>query len=155
MRREPDGHLLARLPARWRHKIHRDRSGCWLWRGAVGTRGYGMVRHERRTQTIHRVVYRELVGEIPDGYEIDHTCTEKLCANPRHLEAVAPDEHHRRTRERANDRCRRREERRRMARLGDVCTSVYPNTARVAAQASERQDFPLVEVGCQMRLFAG
>ncbi|WP_443217111.1 HNH endonuclease signature motif containing protein [Rhodococcus sp. YH1] len=114
-----------------------------------------MVRHERRTQTIHRVVYRELVGEIPEGFEIDHTCTEKLCANPRHLEAIAPAEHHRRTRERANERCRRREERRRIARLSDVCTSVYPESRATLSGALSGPDFPVAEIGHQMRLFAG
>lgn len=158
MRREPDGHLLARLPARWRHKIRRDRSGCWLWCGAVGTRGYGQVRHERRTQSVHRVVYRELVGEIPEGFEIDHTCTQKLCVHPRHLEAITPEEHHRRTRERANERCRRREERRLSARLSNVCTSVYTDVPEAPAEGRRISTgggvHSEVKIGEQMELFA-
>lgn len=150
--------MLARLPARWRHKIRRDRSGCWIWRGCVSARGYGQVRHERRTQSVHRVIYRELVGEIPEGFEIDHTCTSKLCVHPDHLEAITPAEHHRRTRERANERCKRREERRLSARLSDVCTSVYtdppgaptgtPTEAGTEGVCSE------VKIGEQMELFA-
>jgi HNH endonuclease len=54
----------------------------------------------RRPIGAHRLAYRELVGPILDGYEVDHTCLNTLCCNPEHLEAVTPAENKRRTHER-------------------------------------------------------
>lgn len=72
-------------------------SGCWHWRGAVQTRGYGSFGITRR-QTIlaHRFAYEALVGPIPEGLTIDHTCLNKLCVNPDHLEPVTLAENARR-----------------------------------------------------------
>ncbi|MEO1065368.1 MAG: HNH endonuclease signature motif containing protein, partial [Actinomycetota bacterium] len=41
-----------------------------------------------QTVYVHRLVYEELVGPIPDGHQIDHLCRVRLCGNPAHLEAV-------------------------------------------------------------------
>lgn len=34
------------------------------------------------------MVYRSLVGEIPEGYVLDHRCRVRACCNPAHLELV-------------------------------------------------------------------
>jgi hypothetical protein len=65
---------------------------CWLWRGAVGTRGYGVWWHGRRLVRPHVFAYVLFVGPIPEGLEIDHVCGNKLCVNPLHLEAVSHSE---------------------------------------------------------------
>lgn len=44
----------------------------------------------------YRLVYMLTVGPIAPGYEIDHLCRNKLCVNPRHLEAVTHSENMRR-----------------------------------------------------------
>lgn len=63
--------------------------GCWLWTGANdGRYGVKYDREAKRQVKTHRVNYEHLVGPIPEGYEIDHLCREKLCCNPDHLEAV-------------------------------------------------------------------
>jgi hypothetical protein len=51
---------------------------CWIYTGSVsdGYGGYG-------GKLAHRLVYEELVGEIPPGLDLDHLCLVKLCVNPR------------------------------------------------------------------------
>lgn len=78
-------------------------TGCWEWqlRKYRGPRGgfYGFSsrRGEQTPIAAHRLAYEVFKGQIPDGYEIDHTCENTLCCNPGHLEAVTPGENKRRT----------------------------------------------------------
>ena len=73
-----------------------NESGCWVWQGYVtlpgqgsNSHGYGLARDETgRKVGTHRLVYRALVGEIPDGYDLDHLCRTRACCNPSHLEPV-------------------------------------------------------------------
>lgn len=44
----------------------------------------------------HRVFYRALVGDIPEGYYIDHRCNTKTCVYPRHTEPATHEENTRR-----------------------------------------------------------
>lgn len=82
-------------------------SGCQLWLGGdtgTGRGGYGKVRYEGRMQSVHRVVYTELVGPIPPGWEVDHLCARwggyswprRRCCNIEHLECVPGDVNNRR-----------------------------------------------------------
>ena len=76
---------------------------CWLWTGTMEWSGYGNIfvnGNTPRLQKAHRFSYELLVGPIPEGLEIDHTCHTKMCptpgikdlhrrcVNPAHLEAV-------------------------------------------------------------------
>lgn len=62
---------------------------CWIWRGPLDRKGYGMlyVSHNRFLR-VHRYSYERFVGQIPEGWDIDHLCRITACANPAHLEAV-------------------------------------------------------------------
>ncbi|KKL79550.1 hypothetical protein LCGC14_2013720 [marine sediment metagenome] len=56
-------------------------STCWLWTGHIKSNGYGGYGPE----TVHRKVYKELVGEIPKGMLVCHHCDVKSCVRPNHL----------------------------------------------------------------------
>jgi hypothetical protein len=69
-------------------------SPCWLFTGSLSHNGYGQVgiaHHEgvrKAKRRTHRVVYEALVGEIPDGFQLDHLCRNRACCNPWHLQPV-------------------------------------------------------------------
>jgi hypothetical protein len=73
-------------------------TGCWIWQRSTSYTGYGQLWHEGRVQRAHRVFYQLYVGPIPEGYQIDHTCGNRLCVKPGHLEAVTAIENVHRTR---------------------------------------------------------
>jgi hypothetical protein len=88
----------ALLPDRIAEKILPSTpTGCWPWRSA-NSRRYGIVRWDGRWHAAHRLVYELLVGPIPDGMTLDHTChpgdgscpratcPHRRCVNPAHLE---------------------------------------------------------------------
>lgn len=63
--------------------------GCWEWRAGLNKKGYGLCggRHNHSTLA-HVQVYIDNFGPVPKGKEIDHTCRNRPCVNPAHLEAV-------------------------------------------------------------------
>lgn len=86
------------LPPRLSARVRVDLlTGCWLYfpprttlppdcYRSVGWGGHG------KAELMHRLAYLLLVGEIPDGHELDHVrargCRWQACCNPAHLEAV-------------------------------------------------------------------
>ena len=81
------------VPALWRRfaskVIVEPDSGCWLWTGALSTKGYGLMDILGALLRTHRIAYSWLVGPIPAGLTLDHLCRVRRCCNPDHLEAVA------------------------------------------------------------------
>ena len=63
---------------------------CWDWIARTTKDGYGLFHVDRfgHTRVAHRIAYTLLVGEIPEGLELDHLCRNKACVNPDHLEPV-------------------------------------------------------------------
>lgn len=70
-------------------------NGCWEWLGALNA-GYGVVADvgpkPRRTLKVHRAMFENVVGPIPEGLQLDHLCKNTKCCNPEHLEPVTPRE---------------------------------------------------------------
>lgn len=69
-----------------------DRSGdwCWPWTGTLTGDGYGNFRAGGGMVKAHRWSYEHHIGPIPDQFEVDHMCHNRVCVNPAHLRAVPP-----------------------------------------------------------------
>lgn len=83
-------------------------SGCWIWQGATSGkhekgktgRGYGKISIHGHMAFVHRVMYVCYFGYVPHKIQIDHKCSNRLCVNPYHLEAVSAKENSKRRTER-------------------------------------------------------
>lgn len=87
----------------WSKVDRRGPDECWPWMGNLHDAGYGMLWRTNTTRyRAHRVAYELLVGPIPAGLDIDHTChnrdaaclggrtcLHRRCVNPAHLEPVS------------------------------------------------------------------
>lgn len=77
--------------------------GCWLWLGSKSKDGYGQfVLNARRGQKRQRVSPYRFIWEwvhgcsMPVDCEPDHTCNNRQCVNPAHVEPVTHSENQRR-----------------------------------------------------------
>ncbi len=106
MSRAPFGGRAEETPLERRFRERLDRRGpdeCWPW-PSVKTDGYGRIHNPGGSPLAHRVAYELLVGPIPDGLQLDHTChtraahtcrggptcAHRRCVNPALLEPVTP-----------------------------------------------------------------
>lgn len=90
--REPTQAYIAK-------RVEIDDAGCWNWKLAISTQGYGLCFRRDWRGLAHRFTYDRLVGSIPEGLQLDHLCRNTACVNPDHLEPVTASENLRR----AND----------------------------------------------------
>lgn len=67
--------------------------GCWEWTGHRDDKGYGTTWEVGaaafRSTKAHRMAYRLIFSNIPDGLELDHLCRHRECVNPWHLEPIS------------------------------------------------------------------
>jgi len=69
---------------RFFEKVNKTNS-CWLWTGALTSRGYGSFGVEGKVTSAHRYSYQIHIGKIPKGLIICHSCDVPACVNPEHL----------------------------------------------------------------------
>jgi HNH endonuclease len=79
--------MSPRQPPLEEFYIPEPNSGCWLWLGHINPDGYGNGWDSalKRTALAHRMVYRILVGPIPAGKKLLHSCDNPCCVNPEHM----------------------------------------------------------------------
>ncbi len=64
---------------------------CWSWPAHNG-QGYAVLRHKGKVVKACIVAYELRYGPVPVGKELDHTCMNKGCWNPWHMEPVTRSE---------------------------------------------------------------
>jgi hypothetical protein len=68
-------------------------NGCWNWLGSISNTGYGQATLWGKPGPAHRAAYELLVGRIPRGWEVHHSCHNRHCINPEHLNVLHPNTH--------------------------------------------------------------
>lgn len=81
-------HLLEPLRRHIAARVVVDDNGCWIWQKARSD-GYGRL-YALGEVYAHRVSWRvaNAGAEVPEDFELDHTCRRRACVNPAHLEVV-------------------------------------------------------------------
>lgn len=78
-------------------KLHISTSGCLEWNAGRTSHGYGVFDINGKSDYVHRWSYLWANGKLtpknpkePKSQEIqvDHTCLNRVCVNPKHLEEV-------------------------------------------------------------------
>lgn len=68
-------------------------TGCWIWQGSISC-GYGKLSYNGKSpEWAHRAYYHYVYGDIPGGQDLHHTCRNRICVNPDHLELLTPRAH--------------------------------------------------------------
>lgn len=62
-------------------------TGCWIWQGALTSKGYPQRRTDKNQELVHRAVFEFCTRPLEAGEQVHHRCERKSCVNPAHLEA--------------------------------------------------------------------
>jgi hypothetical protein len=80
----------GRKPKPFMHYVEKT-DGCWIWKGAKHSNGYGSFRYNGKVRRAHHVSFEIHKGPLPklgNGSEdlvVMHACDNNMCVNPDHL----------------------------------------------------------------------
>jgi hypothetical protein len=80
--------MRANTPEDFWAKVRKDPDGCWRWTACLDRDGYAAFKMRGKNYRGHKLAYELIVGPIPDGMELDHTCRVRCCVRPDHVEPV-------------------------------------------------------------------
>jgi hypothetical protein len=89
-RRYIHGHHAKRQDALY--AVNPD-TGCWDWQRPLDQDGYGRIVRSRKTRPAHVWFYEQKYGSIPHGWDAHHTCENRRCVNPDHIEPMPKPDH--------------------------------------------------------------
>lgn len=72
----------------------RSENGCLEYNGYRNENGYGQFRDmvTNKLVRVHRIAYRELIGDIKDDEVVMHICDNPACSEPTHLQKGTQEE---------------------------------------------------------------
>ena len=78
---------------RIRRKVIVSESGCWEYPTTQKNNGYIKVAYRGERYWLHRLMFTTVISPIENGQQVHHTCHNRHCCNPRHLEVLAAVTH--------------------------------------------------------------
>jgi hypothetical protein len=59
--------------------------GCFEYQGHINKYGYGRCKFKSKNYSVHRLVWKLIKGDIPEGLCVLHKCDNRKCVNINHL----------------------------------------------------------------------